>query len=129
MNSFLDWILDKLCLADTKDEFDEPEQYEDDIEKSWLELIPWKKENVVEEGSHIFFKIVRNYADCNTVIDNYKRKIVCIYGIEADSNADIQGMMSYMNGALYALDGNVVTVGKHIYMTTSCALSDQSKKE
>ncbi len=117
MNNFMDWILSKMRLVDIEDESKELEQ-EVSIEKSWLDYVHWKKEQVLEEDSRVFFKIVQNYADCKLVLDNYKAGAVCIYSLDPAINFDAQGMMNYICGGLYTLEGDVVTVGANVFMVT-----------
>ena len=113
MRKIMDWILAQIRLVDIEEEQGTPEQDEVLAEKSWLELFHIKKDKVPEE-SRVFFKIVQSYADCKLVIDNYKIGAVCIYSLEPAMNPDAQGMMNYICGGLYALDGDVSTVGENV---------------
>lgn len=115
MSKIMDWILAQIRLVDIEEEQGTPEQDEVLAEKSWLELFHIKKDKVPEE-SRVFFKIVQSYADCKLVIDNYKIGAVCIYSLEPAMNPDAQGMMNYICGGLYALDGDVSTVGENVFM-------------
>ena len=119
MNKLMDWLLSQMRLVDTEDEPEEPEQEMVSIEKSWLELVYRKREKVAEEDSRVFFKIVQSYADCKMVIDNYKAGAVCIYSVDTVMNPDAQGMMNYICGGIYALDGDVRTVGGNVFVTTA----------
>ena len=119
MNKLMEWLLSQMRLVDTEDEQEDPEQETVSIEKSWLELVYRKKEKVAEEDSRVFFKIVQSYADCKLVIDNYKLGAVCIYSLDSTMNSDAQGMMNYICGGLYALDGDVSVVGENVFMTTA----------
>lgn len=124
MNKIMDWILSQMRLVDTEDEQEDSEQETVPIEKSWLELVHRKKEKVLEEDSRVFFKIVQSYADCKQVIDNYKVGAVCIYSLDPTINPDAQGMMNYICGGLYALDGDVSTIGENVFMATVRVVSD-----
>lgn len=119
MNNIVDWILSQMRLLDTEEEQEEPEQEAIPVEKSWLELVHWKKEKVPEESGRVFFKVVQSYADCKLVIDNYKMGAICIYSLEPAMNPDAQGMMNYICGGLYALDGDASTVGENVFMATA----------
>ncbi|MBO5055206.1 MAG: cell division protein SepF [Lachnospiraceae bacterium] len=119
MINIIDWILSKMRLIDIEDEQEEPEQEVVSIEKSWLELVHWKKDKVLEEDSRVYFKNVQTYADCKLVIDNYKMGAVCIYSLEPAANPATQGMVNYICGGLYALDGDVITVGENVFMVTA----------
>ena len=118
MINIMDWILSKMRLVDVEDEQMEPEQEAVLIEKSWLELVHWKKDKVLEEDGRVYFKNVQTYADCKLVIDNYKMGAVCIYSLEPAMNPEAQGMMNYICGGLYALDGDVSTVGENVFIAT-----------
>ena len=61
-------------------------------------------------------KNIQTYADCKLVIDNYKMGAVCIYSLEPDINSDAQGMINYICGGLYALDGDVTNVGENMFI-------------
>ena len=118
MNKIMDWILSQMRLVDIEEEQEESEQEVVSTPKSWLELVHWKKEKVPEEDSRVYFKNVQNYADCKQLIDNYKMGAVCIYSLEPTMNPDAQGMMNYICGGLYALDGDVISVGENVFMAT-----------
>lgn len=119
MNKLMDWLLSQMRLVDTEDEPEEPEQEAVSIEKSWLELVYRKREKVAEEDSRVFFKIVQSYVDCKMVIDNYKAGAVCIYSVDTVMNPDAQGMMNYICGGIYVLEGDVRTVGGNVFVTTA----------
>lgn len=114
----MDWILSRLRLVDTEDENEETESDVIPFEKSRLEIAPWKKEKAQEEH-RVFFKNVQSYEECKMVIDNYKSGAVCIYGLNPVMNPEAQGMMNYICGGIYALGGDVMSVGKNIFMTDS----------
>ena len=116
MINLMDWFLSKMRLVDAEDEQEEPEQEAVAIEKSWLELVHWKKDKMLEADSRVYFKNVQSYADCKLVIDNYKMGAVCIYRLETVINSNAQGMMNYICGGLYALDGDVSTIGENVFM-------------
>lgn len=117
MNKIMDWILSQMRLVDMEDDQEDPEQEAVPIEKSWLELVHRKKEKVLEEEGRVYFKNVQTYEDCKLVIDNYKVGAVCIYSLDSTINPDAQGMMNYICGGTYALDGDVMSVGENIFMT------------
>lgn len=119
MNKIMDWILSQMRLVDTEDEQEDSEQEAVPIEKSWLELVHRKKEKVLEEEGRVYFKNVQTYEDCKLVVDNYKVGSVCIYSLDPTINPDAQGMMNYICGGIYALDGDVMSVGENIFMTVT----------
>ena len=87
----MDWILSRMRLLDMEEE--------------------------QEADQCVYFKNVHSYADCELVIDNFKRGAICIYSLDPMTNADAQGMMNYICGGLYAWDGDVTKVGENIFMT------------
>lgn len=114
----MDWILSKMNLVepDPEEEYEEPETEMTETEKSWLELVYWKKEKIPEEKKCVFFKNVQTYADCKQVIDHYRTGAICMYSLEPGTNPDAQGMMNYICGGLYALDGDVSKVGENVFV-------------
>ena len=118
MNKLMDWLLSQMRLVDSEDEQEKTEQEPVLVEKSWLELVYRKKDKVPEEDSRVFFKIVQSYADCKLVLDNYKIGAVCIYSLNPSINPDAQGMVNYICGGIYALNGDVSTVGENVFMAT-----------
>ncbi len=129
MSKIIDWILAQMRLVDIEEEHEEPEQEPILFEKSWLELVHRKKEKVLEEDSRVLFKNVQSYADCKLVIDNYKLGTVCIYSLNPTRNPDAQGMMNYICGGIYALDGDVSTVGENVFIVTAIKETDCRKGE
>ena len=59
---------------------------------------------------------MKTYEDCRLAIDNYKRG-PC-------ANSDAQGLMNFLCGALYALDGEVSAVGENVYIASARATSE-----
>ena len=43
---------------------------------------------------------------------------LCIYRFEPNENPDAQGMMNYICGGVYALEGEVIDVGENVFMAT-----------
>lgn len=68
------------------------------------------------EDGRVYFKTVQSYADCKKVIDNHKMGAICIYTLEPEINSDAQGMMNYICGGVYALDGDISAVGENVFM-------------
>lgn len=125
MSNIMDWILSQMRLVDSEDEQEEPEQEPVLVEKSWLELVHRKKDKVPEDDNRVYFKIVQSYEDCKLVIDNYKIGAVCIYSLDSTTNLDAQGMMNYICGGIYALDGDVNIVGENVFMLTAGKVAEE----
>lgn len=125
MISIVDWILDKMRLVDVAEEMEgfEPEQEAESAKKSWTESGRWKKDKVPEENGRVYFKVIATYADCKLLIDHYRLGTVCIYRLETEKNPDAQGMMNYICGGVYALDGEVSDIGKNVFMASPFCIS------
>ena len=98
MRSIMDWILAKTRLV----EDEEPE-----IEDSMKEAV---------SESQMFFKDVRNCQDAQEVLDYYKTGCVCIIRMLSESHVEAQGIMNYICGGIYALDGTVVELGVNVFV-------------
>lgn len=88
------------------------------LKKTWLDLVHWKKDKVTDDESRVYFKNIRMYADSKLVIDNYKSGAVCIFRLNPWENPEAQGMMNYICGGIYALDGEVVDIGGDVFMVS-----------
>lgn len=120
MISIVDWILNKMRLIDGAEEMEgaEQEQEAESVKKSWTESGRWKKDKMPEENDRVYFKVITTYEDCKLLIDHYRMGAVCIYRLEPEKNPDAQGMMHYICGGVYALDGEVSDVGKNVFMAS-----------
>ena len=125
MSKVMDWILSKMRLVDTEEvkeieeEYEEPGDEPESIEKRWMELVHRKKEKEPKKDGCVYFKNVQTYEDCKLVIDNYKKGAVCVYCLYPAVNPDAQGLMNYLCGALYALDGEVSAIGENVYIASA----------
>ena len=93
MSNFLDWILSKTKIVEVEDELEESE--------------------IDEEFFGILWPI---YDDCNSVIDNYKAGVLCIYRIEEPINVNALALTNYISGGIYALDGTVSVVSENVFV-------------
>mgnify|MGYP000088026608 FL=1 len=115
-NNIMDWLLAQMRLVDVEDEEEEAEQDVKPTEKIWPELIHRKRNMMSEKDGQVFFKIIQSYADCKLVIDNYKTGVVCIYSLASMESSGAREMMNYISGGVYALDGDISTVGENVFM-------------
>ena len=116
MWNITDWFLEKLNLIDVE----ESDEAELDLEEEiipWLEVIGRKKINDSLSKTHIFCKQISSYDDARNVIGEYMSNSECIIMFNQNENSDSQGMMNYICGGIYALDGDVMSVGENIFMT------------
>lgn len=116
MSSFMDWFLNKTRLVELENEEISEDQEPEYIDKTWLEIIPWRKDQESEKKRSVFFKNILTYDDGKAVIENYKRGAVCIFLFNQTQNPDAQGMMNYICGGIYALDGTIADLGENVYI-------------
>lgn len=69
-------------------------------------------------GGRVMVKLVQEFADCQTVIDEYKSGAFCVFRFEF-ATRETQGLMNFICGGIYALDGKVERVGENTYMVRS----------
>ena len=75
----MDWFLNKTRLVGLEKEEISEDQEPEYIDKTWLEIIPWRKDKESEKKRSVFFKNILTYDDGKAVIENYKRGAVCIF--------------------------------------------------
>ena len=112
----MDWFLNKTRLVELENEEISEDQEPEYIDKTWLEIIPWRKDKESEKKRSVFFKNILTYDDGKAVIENYKRGAVCIFLFNQTQNPDAQGMMNYICGGIYALDGTIADLGENVYI-------------
>lgn len=112
----MDWFLNKTRLVELENEEISEDQEPEYIDKTWLEIIPWRKDQKSEKKRSVFFKNILTYDDGKAVIENYKRGAVCIFLFNQTQNPDAQGMMNYICGGIYALDGTIADLGENVYI-------------
>ena len=120
MRSIMDWILAKTRLVEEEPETEDSE-IDDFVEAndnrfSWLELVNRRKEKEAVSQKRMFFKDVRNCQDAQEVLDYYKTGCVCIIRMLSESHVEAQGIMNYICGGIYALDGTVVELGVNVFV-------------
>lgn len=112
MDVFFEWILSKLGFEEEEEpEIEEPS--EDII--SWLDLVGRNKVKDISYNKHIFCKKIMSYEDAKEVISKYKLGSECVVHINPMENPDAQGMMNYICGGIYALEGRVTEVGGNVF--------------
>lgn len=114
MFDFMDWVLSKLRLIDEDDEVEIVEESSEEI-IPWLELVGKKKVQDILYNKHIFCKKIMSYEDAKEVISKYKLGAECVVCINPMENPDAQGMMNYICGGIYALEGSVGEVGGNVF--------------
>lgn len=112
----MDWFLNKTRLVELENEEISEDQEPEYIDKTWLEIIPWRKDKESEKKRSVFFKNILTYDDGKAVIENYKRGAVCIFLFNQTQNPDAQGMMNYICGGIYALGGTIADLGENVYI-------------
>ena len=124
MDGFIEWLLTKLRLVD--DEADEIEIEEEPSEEiiPWLELVGRRKIKDDLYNRHIFCKKIMSYEDTKEVISKYKLGAECVVYINPMENPDAQGMMNYICGGIFALEGTVGEVGGNVFTVLHKAESE-----
>jgi len=121
MRSIMEWLLAKTRLVEEEERETEDSEIDDFVEDnderfSWLELVNRRKVKEAVSEKRIFFKDVRNCQDAQTVLDYYKTGCVCIIRMLSESYVEAQGIMNYICGGIYALDGTVVELGVNVFV-------------
>lgn len=115
MLKFTEWLQEKLYLIDLNEN-------EDNEINLGLDVIPQLEvagRNKVKDlpcNQHIFYKIIRTYDDVKEVILKHKSQIECIISFNLTEQIDAQGMMNYLCGGIYALEGEVREAGRNVFI-------------
>lgn len=113
----MEWILSKMQLVDVDDSNEQLSEIVAMEEKTWSELMPRKKRRAIEKANgRIYCKNVMDYNDCKLIIEHYKLGTVCIYILDPMQNPESQNMMCYLCGGIYALGGEVCSVGGNVFV-------------
>ncbi|MDE6883927.1 MAG: cell division protein SepF [Lachnospiraceae bacterium] len=129
MRSIIDWLLDQMRFTDEEHEESESEAESEMTEKTVMESVLWKKEQQSAGNSRVFFKNIELYDDVTAIIDSYKKGVVCIFRLNAYENADAQGMLNYICGGIYALDGNITNISGNVYLAVHSSEKIQKNEE
>lgn len=129
MRSIIDWLLDQMRFTDEEHEESESEAESEMTEKTVMESVLWKKEQQSAGNSRVFFKNIELYDDVTAIIDSYKKGAVCIFRLNAYENADAQGMLNYICGGIYALDGNITNISGNVYLAVHSSEKIQKNEE
>lgn len=106
MWSITDWFLDKMNLME------EDEGGEDILEEDVI----FRLEKVSNE--RIFCKNVKSYDDAREVLSEYKSGAECVILFGPGENSDPQGMMNYICGGVFVLEGNVRDGGGNVFIVS-----------
>ncbi len=88
-----------------------------------------EKGTAVGREQSCFFKNIELYDDVTAIIDSYKKGVVCIFRLNAYENADAQGMLNYICGGIYALDGNITNISGNVYLAVHSSEKIQKNEE
>lgn len=122
MRGVLDWILAKMRLVDEEAEDEQeaelvPKEY---VKPRFLVMYRRSTENYADQY-RVFLKRVQSYDDCKEIIENYKTGSVCIFLIDQVEKTDAQGMLNYICGGIYVLQGEVSDLGHGVFVTVEIA--------
>lgn len=125
MLNITDWLLEKMNLIDSNEMEEIELESEEDIIQ-WLEAIGRKKINDSLSKAHIFCKKILSYDDARNVIREYQSNSECIIMFNQNENSDSQGMMNYICGAVFALEGHVRDAGGNVFIISHTTGEDTS---
>ena len=113
----MEWFLEKMKLSDEE----EMEDVEDDGESDeagtlWYEKYVSRKTQENASNNCIFSKKVNTYDDAKEVISEYRAGAECVIIFDQSENSDSQGMLNYVCGGVYALDGYIREVGGNVFV-------------
>ena len=113
----MDWFLEKMKITDEE----EIEEIEDEIESEeagflWYEKYISKKTHENVPKNCIFTKKVNTYEDAKEVLREYKEGAECVIIFDQNENPDSQGMMNYICGGVYALEGCIRDAGGNVFV-------------
>ena len=112
----MDWMLAKMKLSDEEIEEIDIEVEEEPVLNFYENIrLPHKKKNLPEKNNRVFYKRITSYDDCKEIIDNYKQGAICICSITLNGDNDAQRIMNYLCGAIYALEGELISAGGNVY--------------
>lgn len=113
----MEWFLEKMKITDEE----EIEEIEDEIESEeagflWYEKYISKKAHENVPKNCIFTKKVNTYEDAKEVLREYKEGAECVIIFDQNENPDSQGMMNYICGGVYALEGCIRDAGGNVFV-------------
>lgn len=112
----MDWMLEKMKLTEEEIEEIDLEMEEKPVLNFYENIrIPQKKKKIPEKNNRVIYKRITSYEDCKLIIDNYKEGAICICSIPLNKDYDAQGIMNYLCGAIYALEGEIISAGGNVY--------------
>ena len=113
MKSLLDWTLDRLRLIDdeTQNQSESMKTEPDEDAFEWH-----RKGEGTKDDAQIFYKVVQRYDDCRIVLDKYRNGMICIFCLDPGEKQDPQGMMNYLCGGMYILDGKILNVSENVFI-------------
>ena len=114
----MDWMLTKIQLTEEeREEIDWEAEGEEAVANFYESLLPsYKKREIVsKKNNRVYYKDIKSYDDCKVLINQCKQGDSCVYRIETAENTDAQGMMNYICGAVYAMEGEVKAAGGNVF--------------
>ena len=111
----MEWFLKKMKLTD-EEEMEDVEDEADEDGTLWYEKYVSKKTQKNVSNNCIFSKKVNTYDDAKEVISEYKAGAECVIIFDQSENSDSQGMLNYVCGGVYALDGYIREAGGNVFV-------------
>lgn len=124
----MEWFLKKMKLTD-EEEMEDVEDEADEDGTLWYEKYVSKKTQENALNNCIFSKKVNTYDDAKEVISEYKAGAECVIIFDQSENSDSQGMLNYVCGGVYALDGYIREAGGNVFVISHTELKEGKAEE
>ena len=126
----MEWFLEKMKLSDEEEMEDvEDEGESDESGALWYEKYVSKKTQEKTLNNCIFSKKVNTYDDAKEVITEYRAGAECVIIFDQSENADSQGMLNYVCGGVYALDGYIREAGGNVFVISHAEVKEGKAEE
>lgn len=116
-------LIDKMKVFMGFDAFEEDEEIEEEVVEPEDELIPMinnKRNKVVNIHTTTQMKVVlyepSNFEEAPGIVDNLKNRKPVIINLENLESDLAKKFFDFLNGALYALDGNIQKISSGIFL-------------
>ncbi len=117
MSSIMEWFLGKMKLVDDEEIEEVPEVTVTSEKEQGIRIFLKKTEREPVKPKQVLVKKVCTYEDGKQVIEAYRLGVICVFLFPAVANSKAQGIMNYICGGIYALRGEVESVGENVFLT------------
>ncbi len=120
MSNFMDKIKYFIGVQDLDEEEERAEEYEDDYEAAVPAKMKKINNKVVNIHTNSNMKIIvhepLSYDEAPSIIDDLKSRKTVIVNLEQLDNGIKKQIFDFINGGLYAMEGNIQKVTKDIFI-------------